>query len=129
MKVKLNFQKDSVNPKNHSVFIEFVKFLFDKLPLQRDILIKIVTTKEGKMTTGGRYDNGMIQVMGGKRLIRDILRTLAHEWIHEYQMTILGRSKGPNIGGVNEDEANAFAGRFIKMFEEEFPSYEKNMYE
>lgn len=129
MRVKLNFQKDSVKPKNHSVFIEFVKFLFDKLPLQRDILIKIVTTKKGKMTTGGRYDNGIIQVMGGKRLIRDILRTLAHEWIHEYQMTILGRSKGPNIGGVNEDEANAFAGRFIKMFEEEFPSYEKNMYE
>jgi hypothetical protein len=60
---------------------------------------------------------------------RDILRTLAHEWIHEYQMTILGRERGPDIGGTNEDEANAFSARLIKMFEKKFPYDEKYMYE
>ena len=45
------------------------------------------------------------------------MRTLAHEWVHEYQLSVQGRKKGPNIGGKNEDEANAFAGRLVKMFE------------
>jgi hypothetical protein len=62
-------------------------------------------------------------------LNRDILRTLAHEWIHEYQMTILNREMGPNIGGENEDEANAISAQLIKMFEKFYPEKEKFMYE
>lgn len=60
---------------------------------------------------------------------RDIMRTLAHEWVHEHQMDVLKREKGPDIGGKNEDEANAFAGRLIKMFEKENPDFEPRMYE
>jgi hypothetical protein len=60
---------------------------------------------------------------------RDICRTLAHEWVHEYQMTILNREMGPDIGGQNEDEANAEAGKVIKKFEKKFPEMEELMYE
>jgi hypothetical protein len=60
---------------------------------------------------------------------RDILRTIAHEWVHEYQMSVLGRKQGPNIGGRNEDEANALAGNLVKIFEELFPNYREFEYE
>ena len=57
------------------------------------------------------------------------MRTLAHEWVHEYQHGVLNREKGPDIGGKNEDEANAFAGQLIKMFEKKFPKDEDKMYD
>jgi hypothetical protein len=83
----------------------------------------------GGMSTGSRTDNGELKILTNNRLNRDIMRTLAHEWVHEYQMSVKGRKKGPNIGGKNEDEANAFAGRLIKMFEKKHPELEKIMYE
>jgi len=81
------------------------------------------------MSTGSRRGDHLIKVLAKGRLNRDIMRTLAHEWVHEYQMTILGRKHGPNIGGVNEDEANAFAGQIVKKFEKKHPDLEELMYE
>ena len=59
----------------------------------------------------------------------DILKTLSHEWIHEYQRTILGRERGGDIGGQNEDEANAKSGELIKKFEKHHPDDESKMYD
>jgi Fe-Mn family superoxide dismutase len=82
------------------------------------------------MTTGSHNVNKRkIKILSKGRLNRDILRTLAHEWVHDYQRDILKRPKGPNIGGKNEDEANAFAGQLIKKFEKKFPQKEEMMYE
>lgn len=129
MKVHLTIKNNSIDKKHHSIVKKFIGFLQNKLPLQKDIGIVIMNEKTSKMSTGSRLDNGLILVLGGKRIIRDILRTIAHEWVHEYQMSFLGRKKGPNIGGKNEDEANALAGRYIKMFELEDPSSQKTLYE
>jgi Fe-Mn family superoxide dismutase len=57
------------------------------------------------------------------------MRTLAHEWVHAYQINVLKREHGPNIGGQNEDEANAYGGRLIKMFEEEYPQFNEYVFE
>ena len=57
------------------------------------------------------------------------MRTLAHQWVHAHQRFSLGRERGPDIGGQNEDEANAFAGRLIKMFEKEYPDYNQLVFE
>ena len=84
---------------------------------------------KGKMSTGSRTSDSELKILTKGRLNRDILRTLAHEWVHEYQLTILNREHGPDIGGKNEDEANAFAGQLIKMFEKKFPNKEEMMYE
>lgn len=129
MKVNLTIKNNAVKKTHHLIIKQFIGFLQKKIPLQKDIEIVILNEKISTMSTGGRFDNGVILVLGGKRIIRDILRTIAHEWVHEYQMSILGRKRGPNIGGKNEDEANAFAGRLVKMFELEDPSSEKTLYE
>jgi hypothetical protein len=129
MKVRLKFNKNTKSEKYHELFIKFLYYLQGKLPLKKDIDVVFSKDKIGNMTTGSRHSNGVIYVLASNRLNRDILRTVAHEWIHEYQMNVMGRVKGPDIGGVNEDEANAFAGRIIKMFERDFPEFESIEYE
>jgi hypothetical protein len=129
MKAFLSFKKRSVTNEHRDVVKKFIKFLQNEFPLVNDVKVVFVREKEGKMTTGGRYNDGSLFVLCGKRIMRDILRTLAHEWIHEYQMTILGRERGPDIGGENEDEANAYAGRLIKIFEKKYPQIQETMYE
>jgi Fe-Mn family superoxide dismutase len=59
---------------------------------------------------------------------RDILRTIAHEWAHEYQKTIENMDKGPDIGGKNENKANERAGELVKRFERRHKKDEKKIY-
>jgi hypothetical protein len=84
--------------------------------------------RDSNMSTGSNTRNYLIKVLTSGRLNRDILRTLSHEWVHEYQRQILKREKEKNIGGRNEDEANASSGTLIKQFEKENPSDEQKMY-
>ena len=51
------------------------------------------------------------------RALVDVCRSIAHEMVHHKQFED-GRLevKPPDIGGEIEDEANAKAGQFIKMF-------------
>ena len=122
--------KDSTIPqKNHSLINEFIGFLQENYPLKHDIKIVFIGKRIGGMTTGSRTSNGELRILTKKRINRDILRTLAHEWIHEYQKSVLKRPNGPDIGGQNEDEANALSGQIMKMFEKENPNWEETMYE
>jgi len=129
-KMKLSIKYENQEIKKHKDFVsEFIKLLQKEYPLKQDLKIIFMDGKSGDMSTGSRRGDNLIKVLSKGRLNRDIMRTLAHEWVHEHQMTILGREPGPNIGGQNEDEANAFAGRLVKMFEKEHPELEKIMYE
>lgn len=80
------------------------------------------------MTTGSRTNTHKLKILVKDRINRDILRTLSHEWYHEYQRTILKRQKGKNIGGKNEDEANAISGEDVKKFEKSNKKLEKFVY-
>lgn len=128
MKVSFNFENK--NFKKYSEFVKkFSKLLQREFPLKNDLKIFFLDRQKGEMSTGSRRSDNVIKVLVGDRMNRDIMRTLAHEWVHEHQMDVLKRKKGPDIGGRNEDEANAFAGRLIKMFEKENPELEQLMYE
>lgn len=129
MKVTIKHKKSGVDKKNFKLIDKFILFLQDEFPLKKDLVINFVGERVGKMTTGSRRDDNEIFVLTNKRIIRDILRTLSHEWVHEYQITILKYPKGKNIGGKNEDMANAESGSLIKKFEKKYPKIEKKMYE
>lgn len=128
MKVQLKKNK-SISSEQSKVIQDFIKMIQQEAPLNRDVHISFIPERDVNMTTGVRFPKGKIFILSGNRLLIDILRTLAHEWIHEYQMTILNREMGPNIGGQNEDEANAISAQLIKMFEKFYPEKEKFMYE
>jgi len=128
MKLTVVHNKSGINKKNYKMFDKFFKLLQKKFPLKEDLKIEFIGERKGKMTTGSRLPN-YIKVLSQKRMIRDIFRTIAHEWVHEHQLSIKKRKMGPDIGGRNEDEANAYAGQLIKIFEKENPEYVETMYE
>jgi len=128
--MKVSFNYENKDFKKYTDFVnKFTKLLQKEFPLKNDVKIFFLDQQKGEMSTGSRMSDNVIKVLVGDRMNRDIMRTLAHEWVHEYQVDVLKRKKGPDIGGQNEDEANAFAGRLVKMFEKENPEMEELMYE
>lgn len=131
MKVCVKNKKNSITPKEIKVIKEFVKFIQSHLPLKRDIFITFVPDRSVKMTTGVRFPKGEIFVLSGNRLLIDVLRTLAHEWVHEFQHQKMGlkdNAKIQNIGGPEENMCNVLSGIFIKKFEKQFPKHSKVLY-
>lgn len=130
MKVIVTHNKSEIPKKNYSLYDKYIKFLNRHYPLKRDTKLFFLGEKLKKMTTGSSNDKkNEIFVLTKNRLTRDILRTLSHEWVHQYQTQILGRKKDMDIGGKNENEANAIAGILIKKFEKENSSDEPKMYD
>ena len=127
MEIKIKFNDTKFQKEDKELIDKFINLLQEKYPLKKSITIKFLGEQLGSMSTGSRTNNGELKVLAKNRLNRDIMRTLAHEWVHEYQMSVQGREHGPNIGGKNEDEANAFAGRLVKMFEKQYPDLEKKL--
>jgi hypothetical protein len=108
---------------------EFVLFVKEQLELKTVPTVKIQNHRDGLKTTAN-YDytkeNKIIKVCMKNRALVDVCRSIAHEMVHHKQFE-QGRLKvqPPDIGGEIEDEANAKAGQFIKMFAKENP----NIYE
>lgn len=129
MKVIIKHIDSDIPKDNYDFYNDYMNYLQKQYPLKKDITIIFRGNRVGNMTTGVRNDNSEISVLSKGRMNRDILRTLTHEWIHEYQRTILGRERGGDIGGQNEDEANAKSGELIKKFEKYHPDDESKMYD
>lgn len=128
MKVTVKHINSGILTKYHEFFNNFIKFLQKEIPLNEDITVLFLGQKMGKMSTGSR-NNKIIKVLSKNRMNRDICRTLAHEWVHEHQFSVLNREMGTNIGGKNENEANSMAGALVKTYEKENPKKEPKMYE
>lgn len=98
----------------------FVRFVKKELGIKHTPTIALLNTRKTIKTTAN-YDytkeNKIIKIYAKDRMLVDIMRSIAHELNHHKQWED-GRLKvkPPDIGGAIEDEANAKAGQFIKMF-------------
>ena len=105
---------------------KFVLFVKEQLELKTVPTVKIQNHRDGLKTTAN-YDytkeNKIIKVCAKNRALVDVCRSMAHEMVHHKQFE-QGRLKvqPPDIGGEIEDEANAKAGQFIKMYAKEDPN-------
>jgi hypothetical protein len=105
---------------------KFVLFVKEQLKLKTVPTIKIQNHRDGLKTTAN-YDytkeNKIIKICAKNRALVDVCRSIAHEMVHHKQFE-QGRLKvqPPDIGGEIEDEANAKAGQFIKMYSKEDPN-------
>lgn len=112
----MEFLSDEKKEKLH----KFVKFVKKQLELESVPTISIQNGR-GKLKTTANYDytkeNKIIKVNAKNRALVDVMRSIAHELVHhkQYEQGRL-KVKPPDIGGEIEDEANAKAGQFIKMF-------------
>lgn len=128
MKVTIIHKNSGIDKSEYKMYNKFIKYLQKDYPLKHDLTIIFLGERANGMTTGSRLPH-KIKVLSKNRMNRDILRTVAHEWIHEYQMDVLKRDMGPDIGGQNEDEANSESGAIMKKFEKAFPDSEERLYE
>jgi hypothetical protein len=109
---------------------EFVKFVKKELELETVPTIVIKGNRDGLKTTAN-YDytkeNKIIKVFGKGRMLVDVMRSVAHEMVHHKQYE-QGRLevRPPDIGGEIEDEANAKAGQYIKMYSKIDPTIYDN---
>jgi hypothetical protein len=99
---------------------KFIKFVKKELELETCPTISIQNHRKNLKTTAN-YDytkeNKVIKVCSKNRALVDVMRSIAHELVHHKQFE-QGRlnTPPPDIGGEIEDEANAKAGQFIKLF-------------
>ena len=112
-----NLNIDSVKSR---ILAEFCLFCAEKLPIEGDFTISIVSEREphGIGTTAAYYvTENKCAVYGKNRAIPDIMRSIAHEMTHMMQDQI-GLINGPirDAGGFHEDQANARAGELLKLF-------------
>lgn len=109
---------------------DFLTLLQGELPLSEDITIHLTKDREGKMTTGVRNPDEM-KILASGRMLIDVLRTISHEWVHEYQHQKMGLADDKpiqDIGGPEENMASVLGSIFIKRFQKEFPQYEDELY-
>jgi hypothetical protein len=131
MKVCLKNTKKLFNPDEINVIKDFIKFIQTKLQLNKDVIFTFLEKRVEPMTTGVRMPNHEIFVLAKNRLLIDVMRTIAHEWVHEYQHQKMGLSDDKqikDIGGPEENMSSVLASIYLKSFEKDFFKYEGLMY-
>lgn len=121
MRIVIKNARENLRPNQVGITKDFIQFLQEHAPLKDDLVINFVSKRNESITTG-RHKYGEISVFTYSRILIDILRTLAHEWIHEYQY--LNRKGKPSLEAPSEAHANALSGYLIRKFIEENPEHE-----
>ena len=132
MKVCIKKNNSEISDEQLEVISAFVKFLQSQIPLSSDIQINFTDNQKETGTTGVRMPGSNISVLSKGRMLVDILRTLSHEWVHEFQYQKLGladNAKIQNIGGPEENMSNILSGIFIKKFDKQNPNFKDKLYE
>lgn len=96
----------------------FTDFAVSELELEKPPVV-VVTTNGGLGTTFGSYDpnDDIVYVEVSNRHPMDILRTLAHEFVHYRQdMNDELTADSGKDGSEHENEANAMAGVLMRKF-------------
>lgn len=131
MKVCVKYRKSSLNDREFEIVQDFVSYLQSQLPLKSNVTINLVPERLSTMTTGLRLPHSQIFVLADGRILIDILRTLSHEWVHEFQhqkMGVKDFTKTRDIGGPVENLANILSGIFMKKYQKLKPEYSAMLY-
>ena len=125
MKVKIKNIKPHFQPNQIGIVKDFIEFLQKNGPLRSDLVILFQDQRNENITTGKKFKDA-ITIFAKDRLLVDVLRTLAHEWIH--MMQDQNMKTMPQLDRPSEDHANSLAGYWIRMFVEENPEHETEIY-
>ena len=132
MKVCIKSPKSEVNQEQLEVISSFIKFLQSQLPLSSDVEVNLTSNQSTTGTTGVRMPDSKMYISAKGRMLIDILRTISHEWVHEYQYQEMGlddKKKIQDIGGPEENMSNVLSGIFIKKFDKQNPDFKERLYE
>ena len=102
----------------NSILKKFIVFLKRELTLTIDIpyiLIDDPDFSKKNRAFGMMNSDGIVYISIINRHPLDILRTLAHEYVH-YKQSIKRVAMNPNPGSPSENEANAKAGEIMRKY-------------
>jgi hypothetical protein len=102
----------------NAILKKFIVFLKRELTLTIDIpyiVIDDADFSKKNRAFGMMNSDGIIYVSIINRHPLDILRTVAHEFVH-YKQSIKGSILNPNPGSPSENEANAKAGEIMRKY-------------
>jgi hypothetical protein len=126
MKVRIVNRVKDFGEEKLKVIQSFTKFAQNNSPLKKDVEIVLMDQRLGKMSTGSEIP-GLIKILAKDRMLLDVLRTVAHEWTHEF-----ARQRNVKLQGFNtqsqEDYANTEAGIMVRMFESQNPQFVALLY-
>lgn len=125
MKVQLKNIRKDLRPNQVGIVQKFITFLQDNAPLKEGVLVVFQSNRGDQITTGKQTEQSIF-VFTKSRILIDILRTLAHEWIHALQRQNIKTE--PNLSKPSEDHANSVGGFLVKKFVEEYPEHEVEVY-
>ena len=129
MKINIVQNDAGLGKEKTKIVNHFLEFLYDRMPLEETQNIYFLGKRGHDMTTGEyQTKEGDIRILSKGRMLIDVLRTLAHEWIHGAEHEILGWNKGPDIGGPNENLCNIYAAMLLKEYQNQFPEHKKILY-
>lgn len=104
----------------------FVDFATNTLGIKRKPTIKLLMVREPEMTTANyNLGNGEMKIYVKNRALCDICRSIAHEMVHQKQHEEIDdpNKLDGSTGSPHEDEANALAGRLIRMYGTQYPEF------
>ena len=126
MKVRIVNRVRDLGEEKLRVIQSFTKFAQTNSPLKRDVEIILMDQRLGVMSTGSEI-TGTIKVLAKDRMLIDVLRTVSHEWTHEF-----ARQRKIKLQGYNtqsqEDYANVEAGIMVRIFEKQNPEFVALLY-
>ena len=112
-----------LNEAKEETITDFVRFASQELGLQNEPNIEFVDVRDGDMTTAAYCPSDCsMKIYRGNRATFDICRSIAHEMVHQMQDEN-GDVLDGRTGSPCEDEANAIAGRMIRMYGERNPDF------
>lgn len=115
-----------MNKQKKLIIAKFVKHVLTQLGITKPFKVQLVTKRDESFKTYAFYDpaTGLVKVYVGNRGLADILRSIAHEFVHHKQNQD-NRLNGPHqdVGGEIEDEANSKAGSIVKQFGYDNPKF------
>jgi len=122
-----------------ALLTEFIDFSYDNLDLWGskpvELFFALTRDQDPNLHSAGYVtgDGSKISIYIEKRAFADVLRTLAHEFVHKQQDengTLNKMESGDEALQEIEDEANAIAGRLVRAFGEMHSEiYDENLLE
>ena len=123
---KMILEKERISTK--TILADFVKFCSEHLGLEKSPAIQLRRDPEwsARNKTFGRFntETGALEVSIGNRHVMDVLRTVAHELVHQRQSEVedMPDTSG-ETGSKYENQANSLAGVLMRDYAELHPEH------
>ena len=123
---KMILEKEKLSTED--ILLDFVKFCSEHLGLEKSPAIQLRRDPEwsARNKTFGRFntETGALEVSIGNRHVMDVLRTVAHELVHQRQSELedMPDTSG-ETGSKYENQANALAGVLMRDYAELHPEH------